>query len=848
MIGYIAYPKLGHPSPYSEPMPLTGKQIPKRYQVLGLDSPKPSVGGETLNEVNKNPEVGLSGPKQRFASWIESKSPNFVANNAHEAQHSIFSKIAAQHGLDFQHKLIEHTYSVLQPWERNVIKHISIYPDAPEHQAEEGIAYLHNYLTDKGYRQKVHTKRKLSPKATENLQAAAKHVFKKMQAHASTLDFPTVSKKEVPVFPQLGMPDKRKQVDYISDPKQLNTRLQTMAHAGAQKYYKDATFSGADAEDNKKFHLTQAKREANRALYGAKHSTTSTVGAVGANNQGYALSGILRPSGWGKMGEDNENQSRGTKVHEDFHVQLGRVEQKFGDEARRNLAENLFNSLPSEHRHALNYLQDRYTGGSYNGSKYATEEKIARIFNHLNSSESRDYFEKLHEPQSGYVDNGGRVLNRPKGQYYIRGINRLVTSQKFDNIIKDAHRSLLAAGETANENWLRPGHVSNSIVHSHGSSHPLKSALGKNEMSAHSDTIDHMLGYTHSLYMLCEAARFLTGKPTNDKAFRDALRENDGDIAYAALIAHGLVPTKENLKAIRSVAKIKDLHKSLSETKYNVVACHPEGEAVAKVIQTAINDGHVQNIKLGGKHSHGSLLVAAKDENWLLKPGDGKNSPAAGVAQETATQSQREVAFYKCAEAIGLGHIVPRAELIYVNQKESAAIHMLPFSWQNLENLRVEEPNIGRHTLEPYRASGELFKWAVMDYILGNPDSHGMNIMVSDKDDGRKVALIDHGSAFAGTEFNPGVDSDSWVPYYLRVWTTRPWKELTFEERILALPRCPAEKERDLFHWVLGINPDRLAAIMQRYGVHAQPSIDRLNQLKACKERMDVFIGKRWVF
>lgn len=825
-------------------MPLTNKQIPKRYELLGINMPAATSAGETVVNVMPNPTKGVPPHKAKFSSQVQASNKGLVPNIAHESQHSIYGRIKQQYGEDTYNNVLKHTMAVLNPMERKVLKHVNLFhTDDPE----EDVAYMHNYLMDKRYRDRVHLTHNLSPKASRNLQGMAKHVWKKLQNHAATLDFPTIQKREVPVFPKIGIPDRRKQVELINEPHKLLTKLRTMGHAGAKAHYEQGVWQenpktglvGKTPADprTKSFHQSAAAHQARDEHARATLGQTTQMGAVSHGAPlGYALSGVLRPAMWASP---HENESHGTLQHEEFHAQMNRVEQKFGKIARNALASNLWHALPKEQQALIDYLQHHHAGDYYEqrNPTHATEEKLARLFNHLNSPDTRQKFHeaqflKVHEKPNGDV--------APAGLYVIPGASQTYNKSMFDDAMKDAHRNLLAAAETANENWLRHGHTTSENI----ANPPV---MAKNEASAHSDTIDHMHGYSHSLDMVLSAAQFLSGKPTDDTLFRNALRQHDGDVHVAALLAHGLHPTKENIKALYSVTKIQSLHKSLTSTEYAIVPAHPEAEGVVNELTEAIKLGHIQHVKLGGKHSKGSLLVRSDEENWLIKPGDNKNSPAAGVSQESATQSEREVAFYKCAEAVGIGHIVPQAELIMLNGKQAAAIHMLPFSWKNMDALKAEEPNIGRTSLEPYRQSGELFKWAILDYVLGNPDRHGMNLMVSDKDDGHKVALIDHGSAFAGPGFNPGLDSDSWVPYYLRVWSHGKWKDLTFEERIKALPRAPADMEQSLFHWALGINPERLAAIMQRYGIHAGPSLERLQKIKACKENMDLYIGKLWV-
>src|SRR5258708_22763089 len=103
-IGFITYPKLGHPSAYSAPMALTSRQIPKRYKLLGLERTE-NAAGETISNIMANPDKSVPGPKQKFTSLVETRHRSFVPNVAHESQHSIYGKIKQQHGENFYNKL-----------------------------------------------------------------------------------------------------------------------------------------------------------------------------------------------------------------------------------------------------------------------------------------------------------------------------------------------------------------------------------------------------------------------------------------------------------------------------------------------------------------------------------------------------------------------------------------------------------------------------------------------------------------------------------------------------------------------------------------------------------------------
>lgn len=188
-VGYIAYPKLGMPGPYTAPMPLTAKQSATRYRVLGLDQPKNNAG-ETIANVMSSGFKPVKGSKAKFASMIKYPQPAFVQNSAHESQHSIFSRLAQKHGPEFRNKVIQHTMSVLKPHERDALRMVNLaaHHYDPEHLPEEHLAYSHNYLMDPQYREKVANHHNLSPETARNLHTVVKGAFQKMRTHAATLD------------------------------------------------------------------------------------------------------------------------------------------------------------------------------------------------------------------------------------------------------------------------------------------------------------------------------------------------------------------------------------------------------------------------------------------------------------------------------------------------------------------------------------------------------------------------------------------------------------------------------------------------------------------------------------
>jgi hypothetical protein len=264
----------------------------------------------------------------------------------------------------------------------------------------------------------------------------------------------------------------------------------------------------------------------------------------------------------------------------------------------------------------------------------------------------------------------------------------------------------------------------------------------------------------------------------------------------------------------------------------DITPAHPDASETAEEVRRAFEAGTVHIAKLNGKHSGGTMIGKDPETHhlYLLKPGSGDNSPAAGVHEEDASQSRREAAFWHTADFLGLGEYMPRADLLYIDGREVAAIRMLPLTFKNLGTALKQNPSLMPHCMRPYLVSGILHKWAVMDYILGNPDRHSQNIMIDQ--DGRTLRLIDHGSAMAGRSFDPAHDENSFIPYYLRAWTGMKFNQLDEGQKLRQMPTAGIDGEKALARWLRDIDPQRLAAKLQSYGIDPEPMVERLEYLK----------------
>lgn len=350
--------------------------------------------------------------------------------------------------------------------------------------------------------------------------------------------------------------------------------------------------------------------------------------------------------------------------------------------------------------------------------------------------------------------------------------------------------------------------------------------------TAQAQIVNDMLGFEPDNTPEFIGAAFLAGVAPISTA-RQSFYEADGDVEAAALRCYGLEVNDKNLTALRAVKRIQDLNKSEDSVTppTSIEAAMPEGEDVAQAVTKAFHDRFVFRVNLSGKHSKGSLLAHDDDSGvtWLLKPGSGGAGMAAGVQEEKASSAAREATFYQVAKELELYEWYPRAELLLIDGQPVAAMKLLPWTFKTGDRMKKQDPLLVRNTLQPLLADGTLHKWAALDFILGNPDDHLNNLMM-DTEGG--VRLIDHGSAFAGSSFDPANDKNSFIPGYLRVWGPDNFRDLPYKERNRYMPRLAASIATRLGAWINSIHSEEISSILHRYGIDPQPTLDRLAKLK----------------
>jgi GNAT superfamily N-acetyltransferase len=365
------------------------------------------------------------------------------------------------------------------------------------------------------------------------------------------------------------------------------------------------------------------------------------------------------------------------------------------------------------------------------------------------------------------------------------------------------------------------------------------------------------LGHNDRFELVLAAACFLARKRFDADKFQQGLAVY-GDEVRAALHAVDLGDSEKNMRALAAVVqlqggKARALSKSEGSQPIGIHSVQPGNERAvdfAEAVERAVRAGNVVHLKLSGKHSRGAM--ACRDPHsgkvFLLKPPGGKQSPAAGARDGSVSQPRREACFWHVADKVHLGGVIPHAELIIVNAQEWSAISLLGSDWKSLDEKNREKQYKGREVLTPYLSAGQIHRWALLDGILGNTDSHGQNLLVNE---GGSVALIDHGAALAGPKFDPAHDTKSFIPFYLRVFAPdSDFKKKSPEERIKHMPRLGKYEDDILKKWLVeDFTPEMTEREMRVYGVDdtiIKAVLGRLQALRSVSGNLSEAVNRRW--
>lgn len=195
--------------------------------------------------------------------------------------------------------------------------------------------------------------------------------------------------------------------------------------------------------------------------------------------------------------------------------------------------------------------------------------------------------------------------------------------------------------------------------------------------------------------------------------------------------------------------------------------------------------------------------------------------------------------------------IIPETKLITVDGVEASAIKLIPNA-DTLESALKKDKTLLRD-LEYSLFDGTLHQFAYVDWVLGNPDRHGQNVLYvkNPRPLEPTLRLIDHSSAMASAQFNPSVDQNSFVPFYLRMFTKGQYKNaLPVEKKRALLPRTSELGREYLRSHISGTNLADLEAAIEKYGIDSKPMVHRLKALQALAQvesvALDELITQLW--
>jgi hypothetical protein len=101
--------------------------------------------------------------------------------------------------------------------------------------------------------------------------------------------------------------------------------------------------------------------------------------------------------------------------------------------------------------------------------------------------------------------------------------------------------------------------------------------------------------------------------------------------------------------------------------------------------------------------------------------------------------------------------------------------------------------------------------------------------------------LIDHGSAFAGNQFNPADDPKSFIPFYLRAFTNKSFSSLSSEEKYDAMPQPTDKLSESVGEWIQQLDKPNIKETLREYQLKTEFVINRLDWLLSLpsEDRLD---------
>jgi hypothetical protein len=348
-----------------------------------------------------------------------------------------------------------------------------------------------------------------------------------------------------------------------------------------------------------------------------------------------------------------------------------------------------------------------------------------------------------------------------------------------------------------------------------------------------------MLGFSFQADSYFDTARWMAGveQSISRLHYRQVLLKHDGDIELAALAAYGFDFTDENLRALRGLVGSGSLAKAEEQPvppPESLVPAHPDGTDAAEEVRRGFDAGTFR------------IVAAEREALEGLDDGDGPGdqapvpaqarlgrqpSPASGVHEEDASQSRREAAFWHVADALHLGEYLPRADLLYIDGKEVAAIQMLPLSFKNLGDAAKSYKAV---IPQAHDAVSRLRDHAQVGHPRLHPRQPGPALA---EPHARHRRREDHAAdrprlGDGRRQLRSGARREllhPLLPARVHLDEVRPDGP---GQQLRQMPTAGIDGEKALARWLRDIDQKRLAAKLQSYGIDPEPMVARLEYIK----------------
>jgi 8-oxo-dGTP pyrophosphatase MutT (NUDIX family)/GNAT superfamily N-acetyltransferase len=214
--------------------------------------------------------------------------------------------------------------------------------------------------------------------------------------------------RPTPKFPKLGLPDDRRETPIVTTPHELKTKQHGQVNAAMRAELYDfknpaklpirgESASGAlkpqELWDAWSSNVDGIRDNVRNQYTSMPTPAMGAVGATGANTAPFALGTELRDGNVDpRSAQASQQAPQATKLHEDWHMMMTRIQNKYGVEGRKNVVANMLRTLNSRDPKAAKALAEFSRARNAHipaHDPWRDEEAIASLLNYLNNPKER---------------------------------------------------------------------------------------------------------------------------------------------------------------------------------------------------------------------------------------------------------------------------------------------------------------------------------------------------------------------------------------------------------------------------------------------------------------------------